>query len=38
MSTKFYEKINVFIVGIELCEKEIKDLSKILCMFFYGKP
>lgn len=42
MATKFYEEINVFTVSIELCEKEIEDLSKNsdenLCMFVYGKP
>lgn len=42
MAVDFYDEIDLFMVSIELCEKEIFDLaknsSKNLCMFIYGKP
>lgn len=42
MAVDFYDKIDLFMVSIELCEKEILELSKNsykdLCMFIYGKP
>lgn len=41
-STEFYKEVDKFMISIELCDKEIRELSentnKDLCMFVYGKP
>lgn len=42
IATRFYKEIDLFTISVELCKKEIEELSRStdrnLCMFVYGKP